>query len=819
MPKRHPTEETEETILYFIDRLLHYGISTNLSPKIQITATWNKANLEIVTEIDQLIKLLPPSATKHRSLPQQKEHLTYLLHKILKGKLNILQDDRPKNTSKQRQRQHQGIKTGKFTLKLWHPPTQQDYILLNKSALKYHWNKTYKITPQITRLRLNLPQPQHTKFIGHEADLQTLFSLLASNRHQIIEIVGMAGIGKTTLALEAARQRLADRHFGNIIFSSAQSQQFSGFTLTRSYIPGRNLQELIQNIASTLDCLHELPLTLEAQVQHTRKILGQTPTLLIIDNVENLTDQTEVIGFLSCLPPTVKIIITSRVRLGIGQVIDLNPLTQMESLDLIKHQAQTRSLPMTSAQMRIINDRTGGLPIAITYLVSLISVAGYQALDELQQLPLAKRDIALYCFGKIMEELRSCPDQTAYQILLTLSLVPDGATIVAITQINQLTASLAHQGFQQLHQISLVFPRTPEKYYLHSLTQEYAQQDLLPDHAAQLYQRWQTWYLELLTPYSALDWQDWQDYGPLVAEWKNLCMAVDWSINQEKYADVLQFWQCLKGVSLLGGYWPEREQWLQWLETKAHQQQDLATIAELKYHRSFTLGFINESDEDGQAIALALAAWELHPHLSIDRQFDLMMYIVCLRIRKPPSHPNRATDLASAKDWLERGLKFLATFPTHHPRYHRSYFQFYYYQAEIHLIEGQTDLAYDHYQQANQIAKKAGSKRFLQFSSVRMALILVQRGELAEAEKRLSAARELTQAFHDRRADTFCLKNLAEIKKAQGNFVKAKEFADQAKASFHQLGMFREAGIVDRFLQDLNTTAPNRKPTKLRSLS
>jgi hypothetical protein len=819
MRNTHPSDDIKEEILYFINQLLNYGVHTNLSRGIQITATWNKENLKIATTIDQLIQLLPPEAKIDRTITQQKNHLAYLLNKILKEPLKILQDDRLTADGKL-----QGIKAGNFTLKLWHPPTQEDYILLNNSALERHWNKTYKITPKNIAPHRNLPQRQHTQYIGHQQERQTLSNILTSDRQQIIEIVGMAGVGKTTLALEIAYQSLTDHtlgNFSNIIFNSAQTQQLrtSRISSIPSHIPKRNLQDLLQNIFNTLGRLHELPLELEAQILHTHKILGQHPTLLIIDNIENLTAQTDIIDFISCLPPTVKIIITSRIRLGIGQVIELQTLNAEESLALIKHQAQTHSLPIDSSQRSAIHQRTGGLPIAITYLVSLIAVAGETILDELEQLPLANTDLALYCFSKIIQELQSRPDQTAYQILLTLSLFPDGATITAITQINQLTDHLTHSGLQQLYQISLAFPHTPEKYYLHSLTQEYAQQQLQPDHAFQLRQRWQTWFLELVAPYGALDWQDWQDYSPLVAEWKNLRLAVDWSIEQEKYADVLQFWQCLKGVSLLGGYWPDRERWLQWLQTKAHQQQDLPTIAELQYHRSFTLGFLDESDKDGQVIALALAAWELHPHLSIDRQFDLMMYIVCLRIRKPPSHPNRAADLASAKDWLDRGLAFLATFPTDHPRYHRSYFQFHYYQAEIHLFEGQTDLAYDRYQQANQIAKKAGSKRFIQFSSVRMALILLQRGELAAAEKRLIAARKLTAEFHDRRAGTFCLKNLAEIKKAQGNLVKAKELAEQAKKSFGELNMSREAGIVDRFLQELNTDLPDRKQTKPRPWS
>jgi hypothetical protein len=817
MRNTHPSDDIKEEILYFINQLLNYGVHTNLSRGIQIEATWNKENLKIASTIDQLIQLLPPEAKISRTIPQQKHHLAYILNKILKEPLKILQDDRLTADGKL-----QGIKAGNFTLKLWHPPTQEDYILLNNSALERHWNKTYKITPKNIAPHRNLPQRQHTQYIGHQQERQTLCNILTSGRQQIIEIVGMAGVGKTTLALEIAYQSLTDHtlgNFSNIIFNSAQTQQLKSYRVSSipSHIPKRNLQDLLQNIFNTLDRPHELPLDLEAQILHTHKILGQHPTLLIIDNIENLTAQTDIIDFISYLPPTVKIIITSRIRLGIGQVIDLQTLNAEESLALIKHQAQTHSLPIDSSQRSAIHQRTGGLPIAITYLVSLIAVAGDKILEEIEQLPLANTDLALYCFSKIIQELQSRPDQTAYQILLTLSLVPDGATISAITQINQLTNSLTHSGLQQLYQISLAFPHTPEKYYLHSLTQEYTQQQLQPDQAAQLRQRWQTWYLELIAPYGALDWQDWQDYSPLVAEWKNLRMAMDWSIEQQKYLDVLQFWQCLKGVTLLSGYWLERQRWLQWLQEMAITQQDLPTIAELKYHHSLTLGYLNEADEQGQAIAIALEAWQMHQHLPLIPEYDLAMYIASLYIRKLPQPDTQAANLESATAWIDRGIQILTALPINHPRYYRCYFQIHYYQGEIQFITNQLASAREQYQTANQLAKKAHCQRFIHFSSVRIAMIQIKEGqqtEMAEAENRLQKALKFTTQYHDCRAQAFCYKNLADVNKAQGKFSKAREFAEFAKTKFTDLQMHREAAMVDRFLQDLETEPRHRKQSK-----
>jgi RecA/RadA recombinase len=826
MPVLQPTATVHDEIVFFITKLLSCGVSANPLSTIQIDAKWDEENLKIKGSIEQLLLLLPAPKTDSRSErlllrqrlcqrqrtdAKQKSHLRYLLIEILAKRLKLLRDESPKN----RHGKRQGVRQRIFILKFWYPPTKADYISLNLRALERHWKQTYNISPQVFA-RHNLPQPPHTKFIGHDTELDNLLDLLTQTKQQIISIEGMAGVGKTTLALEAAYQCLTSKDFTTIIFSSAQSQQFLGSHLTRRFLAERNLQDLLQVICRTLNSvepslpqgLDELPSGIEAQIRYVLTILAEQPTLIVVDNIENITDQTDTISFLGCLPPTVKVIITSRVRLGIGQVINLKPLPVQDSIHLIQHQAETQNLKIESSQLRTICHSTGGLPLAITYLIGSIATGGLTILAESKQFPLATSDLAFYCFAQSIDQLKASPDALAYKLLLGISLFADGASPAALTYLLELSdrSTPIHPALQQLYTISLAFPLPPERYQLHSLTQEYAQLELnqQPEYATTLRNRWQNWYLDLTAPFGALDWQDWQDYSPLIAEWKNLRMAVDWCIEREQYLEVLQFWQCLKGVTLLSGYWLERQRWLEWLQEMAQQQQDLPTIAELKYQHSFTLAFIDQSDRNGTAMELALATWEIRQDLEIDRQFELAMYIASLYIRKLPQPDTQSANLELATTWIDRGLAILATLPINRPRYHRDYFQVHYYQAEIQFVTGQLPLAYDLYLQAHQFAKKAGWQRFIHYTSGLMAIILTKQGQFSEAERRLSKVLKQMDKYRDARAGNLCRKHLAAVHRAMGNTAAAMQFAKQAKSGFKRLGMIAEFKAMEEFLQALD---------------
>lgn len=809
MPIQQPTAQVKAEIVAFIRNLLQYGVENHHSDQTQIERQWNKGNLKIKATIDQLLPLFSfetPDLEKRKKV----SHLRYILIDILEKRLKIFKDERPKN----RQGKHQGIREWIFILKLWYPCTEADYISLNLSAFEQHWHKTYKSASVSSLTCHNLPQPRYTKFIGHKTALDNLNLLLTQNRQQIISIEGMAGVGKTTLAVEAAYKVLERGFFSAIVFSSAQSEQFLGAHLTRRFMAERNLQDILQVISRVLNRLDLLPSQLEAQIRSIYEMLAEQPTLLIIDNIESTQNHFETINFISNLPPTVKVIITSRVRLGIGQVIALKPFPFHESKELIYHQAKTQNLDIQDDQLCQIWQSTQGLPLAITYLVGSVANGGLDFPDVIPEL--ANSDLALFCFAQSINQLKSSPNSKAYPILLTLSLFVESASTIAIAYIAQIVdqANLLDQGLHQLHQSSLVFGVAPERYALHSLTREYVQLELKGQSqiAIDLRHRWQNWYLALLSPFKHKDWQDWHDYRDLDSEWKNIRNVMDWYITQEQYVNALEFWSCLKGYTLLGGKWQQRLNWLELLLEMAMNQEDLATHVELKFHQSVTLAFIDETDSQGHAIRLALEAWENHHYLDSSIQFDISMYIAALHIRKESCDQDSADHFQTAKTWLERGKQILED--NSNPGYQYPTFQIDYYQAELDFRLGNLEQAHRSYIQAQKLAQKAKCQRFSHYADGRIGLIMAQFGELLQAEKCLKKLLKGTEKYDDLRAGNICRFMLARVKKEQGDWKAAQEYAQQAKIKFTRLNMKREADQANQFLLALSSDSSSHKQPK-----
>jgi predicted ATPase/DNA-binding SARP family transcriptional activator len=157
---------------------------------------------------------------------------------------------------------------------------------------------------------LDLP-PAATAFIGREAELDALARLLLARDSRLLTLAGPGGIGKTRLAIEAARtlgQRLPGRFLNGVRFVPLAAL--------------KSPQSLPSHIASVLGV--ELQGTAPPR-QQLLAYLAAREILLILDNFEHLLDdQGEAIAFLVDLlrqAPMVKLLLTSRERLGLYEEV------------------------------------------------------------------------------------------------------------------------------------------------------------------------------------------------------------------------------------------------------------------------------------------------------------------------------------------------------------------------------------------------------------------------------------------------------------------------------------------------------------------
>ena len=138
-----------------------------------------------------------------------------------------------------------------------------------------------------------------TVLLGREADVQTLRQWLADPAARLITLTGPGGGGKTRLALELARASAVERTF---------RVRFVGLAAIR------NAAFVAPAIAEALDVLDATALDLPRRV---RAACDGTPTLLVLDNFEQVLDAAPLIADLLTAVAALRVLVTSRAPLRV----------------------------------------------------------------------------------------------------------------------------------------------------------------------------------------------------------------------------------------------------------------------------------------------------------------------------------------------------------------------------------------------------------------------------------------------------------------------------------------------------------------------
>jgi predicted ATPase len=152
----------------------------------------------------------------------------------------------------------------------------------------------------------NLP-PQTTPFVGREVELAELARWLADPEVHLVTILGPGGMGKTRLAIEAARaQRDAFPHGAVFVPLAAVDPA----PLAASESP------LVTTLAEALNLTSHGNDTLRDQLL---AYLQDREMLLVLDGFEHLVETADVVSELLSQTPRLKILATSRQRLNLQE--------------------------------------------------------------------------------------------------------------------------------------------------------------------------------------------------------------------------------------------------------------------------------------------------------------------------------------------------------------------------------------------------------------------------------------------------------------------------------------------------------------------
>jgi predicted ATPase/transcriptional regulator with XRE-family HTH domain len=206
-----------------------------------------------------------------------------------------------------------------------------------------------------------------TSFVGRDADVAAVLALCRSAR--LTSIVGTGGVGKSRLALEAARR----------------ADGFADGVAVAALAPILPHAPVLPTIAAALGIRDEGAAGLDTLI---RAAIGSKSILLILDNCEHVLDEVAVaVHALLAHCPGLSVLATSRARLRVDgeRLYRLRPLSIEHAVDVFIDRASANGFDPAASEDDLtiaaeICDRLDRVPLAIELAASSSNVLAFDAI-------------------------------------------------------------------------------------------------------------------------------------------------------------------------------------------------------------------------------------------------------------------------------------------------------------------------------------------------------------------------------------------------------------------------------------------------------
>jgi DNA-binding Xre family transcriptional regulator/tetratricopeptide (TPR) repeat protein len=667
----------------------------------------------------------------------------------------------------------------------------------------------------------NLPRRDYSRFIGRQNDLEKLLEYM--NKHLITIVEGIGGVGKTALVLEAAYRCWESKQsksasnlpiFDAIIFSSAKDSYLLPNGIIQRPIKEATLHDIFRAISLTLNDPTITQASGQEQIKLVYDRLSKQPTLLIVDNMETINgqDRDDILSFLMGLPGTVKTVITTREEIILFSQIRLESLSEEDSLQLIKQQAEEKGVTINKEQSRRLYNRFGGIPLALIYAIGQ-KANGYsikRILDPSGKLP---KDIANFCFEGSVKPLRE-EEQSAHKLLMSIAIFRTPPILQALTEVAGLREQPmeVENGLARLQQLSLIREQE-DRYQMLLITREYVLEELAkcPDFEREARDRWIKWYLDFTQKHGGKDWEDWRvKYEALADESNNIEQVLVWCAVHQRYDNAKNLWESIDDYIDLYNFWQKRWNWWTWIIQQSKQRGDIPTYVKAMREKGWTLTLMGSRENQRKADELFTRAWDLKHEIDLSIQASLASDIAVLRMTQE--------QYEQGLQWLDRAE---AIFNNINPDSLeerdrlRIYISIAYYRAEINYLQESYDLAKPLFQEVVEQGKRIGWQRFANYAQNYLADIAVIEGDFAESERLLKTGLLIAESYKEKRRVALYQASYARLEKARGNLDKARKWAEIALQSFINEGIAKETAEMRLLLASLPSETSNSQPQEI----
>ena len=401
------------------------------------------------------------------------------------------------------------------------------------------FQRTTQMTTQMEPVEA-LPAPP-TALIGRAAEVNQLCNRLLGHRGRLLTLLGPPGIGKTTLALAVAT-RLQPHYPDGVVF----------VPLAAINDPAVMAVTILATVGGT--DLHPPPTKLIA-------FLRRKSLLLVLDNLEQISDAAPLIAELVAECPGVCILATSRERLHLRaeQRYKVPPLDLVSAIELFVQRAQAVAVdfagtPHHQPTIAAICQRLDCLPLAIELCAAQIDLLALpQMLAQLQE---HRLDLLVDGARDLPPRQRTLRSAIGYSyallneaerlLLRSLGVFVSGFALDAVAALatDRLASAAIQTTLHALISKSLVrteiLPSGESRFRLLETIREFAlEQAQVHGEESELRQRHYAIYLQLfrtgdshLRKAAAATW-----LARLLPEQDNLRAAVQWAFDEARYGD------------------------------------------------------------------------------------------------------------------------------------------------------------------------------------------------------------------------------------------------------------------------------------------
>jgi LuxR family glucitol operon transcriptional activator len=682
-------------------------------------------------------------------------------------------------------------------------PGQFANLILERLAVNEGKPRNY----YISRSKSNIPIHIYSTFLGRKYELEKLFDFLSpSKRPYIMTINGIGGIGKTALAVEAARQcsigisgRISENrpYFESVIFASAKSNYLSYQRILPRPARESTLSDVFRVISEVLDDQSIMQAPRETQVKKVYDCLARQPTLLIIDNLETFDGgvdvHTDIMAFLEDIPVGTKAILTSRISYGYHVQLNLSELSIKESIELARKYAEENGIKIVRSDAQLIYKIFGGIPLAI------INAVGLKAYDCDLTMLLNRNDkfssnTMEFCF----EEIKKVLSKDAYNVFKCFGVFNEPPVLAALARVANQSELLTAECISDLTRLSLV-RHDKGRYHVVSLTRRYARLKLEEDYqfALEARYRWIEWYKSLSKKYGYKDKKEWgYRYSFLKSEHGNLQGVIKWCFDNDRINDIRIFWNSLENYLDIFGYWQDRISILDYLIEKTRNfrgQKDL--LAEAYASKGWTMTLIG-GEYRREAQENLIKAYSLRKYLDFANLARLANYFAVYRLTQ--------AKYMKAHAWLGLEERIATTSNLDRRDKLRALVRINYYRGEILFRQNNYTGAAEMFEKVRVEGTQIGWERFVNYANNWLSEIALNQGEYASARQIIRQGLSEAQQNGEQRRIAHFQASFALLEYRLGNYIDSRQWAGKAVVIFRREDMKEDEDKMIELLLAMN---------------